>query len=236
VPDIDDQLRELFQRRADDVPAHDRVPPSLVSRGRRRFTLNAMGVGLGVVLVAAGAIAGMRGLSGLPAPQPVGSTPPPTHPTPSSLTPSACTSAQLRAVASLSAAAGSREGAIAVTNRSSAACTLEGTPGIRLLDQNLRAITSGLTFSTSPSDWEANGHPEPAGWPTVTLQPGDAASFRLRWGNWCPQGRPMPTWRIAIPGGGTVDVGGFDASDPPPCNGGATSTIEEGPFEPNPSP
>ena len=35
MSDINDELRELFQRRADDVPPHRMVPRSLVSRARR---------------------------------------------------------------------------------------------------------------------------------------------------------------------------------------------------------
>jgi hypothetical protein len=36
--------------------------------------------------------------------------------------------------------------------------------------------------------------------------------------------------------GGSVDVNGFDAALPPPCNGqGQPTVIEVDPFEPNPS-
>jgi Protein of unknown function (DUF4232) len=251
VGDIDDELRELFQRRADEVPHHTEVPPSLVRRGRRRFALNAMGVGLSVVLVAAGAFAGVRALSGLPAPLPAGSTnPPPTQPTPSPLhtTPApsaspsgsglACTAAQLRATVSpFSGAAGSRGGPIVVTNRSKETCKLEGTPAITLLDQNQAPITTGITFSSSQPAWVLNRSPKPAGWPVVTLKPGDAASVQIIWGNWCLAPVAVPIWRLGIPGGGTVDVTGFDASSVPPCNGPAQpSTIQEGPLEPHTGP
>jgi Protein of unknown function (DUF4232) len=132
---------------------------------------------------------------------------------------------------------GSREGGITVTNFSDTTCTLQGTPTVELLDQNLQPITSGVTFSASPAGWQANAQPTPAGWPVVTLHAGDAALVRIRWGNWCPQGRAAPLWRVDIPGGGSVDVvNGMDQLGPPPCNGpGLPSTVEVGPFEPTTS-
>jgi hypothetical protein len=79
-----------------------------------------------------------------------------------------------------------------------------------------------------------NGSPKPAGWPVVKVRTGYSADVRIRWSNWCPDGRSAPLWRLEIPGGGTVDVmNGLDSVSPPPCNGpGLPSTIEEGPFEP----
>jgi hypothetical protein len=101
-----------------------------------------------------------------------------------------------------------------------------------MLYENGHAITSGVTFSSSPPAWKADGMSQPAGWPVVTLAPFKSASFRVRWGNWCPQGRTAPLWRIHI-GSGTVDANGLEAVSPPPCNGpGLPSTIEVGPFEP----
>jgi len=130
-------------------------------------------------------------------------------------------------------AAGSREGAAVLTNLSSTTCTLQGTPTITLLDQNLAPITSGIRFVSSPPRWMVDRLPKPAGWPVDALAPFDSASVRIRWGNWCPDGRAAPLWRIQIPGGGTVDVNGLEAVPPPPCNGpGLPSTIEVGPFEP----
>jgi hypothetical protein len=131
-------------------------------------------------------------------------------------------------------AAGSREGGVTLTNFSDATCTLQGTPAITLLDENLVPITSGVTFSASPPGWEVDGSPEPQGWPVVTLRPGDSGFVRIRWSNWCPDGKPAPLWRVDIPDGGAVDVGnGLDAVPPPTCNGqGQPTTIEVGPFEP----
>jgi hypothetical protein len=235
VSDIDDELRELFLRRAEDVPPHREVPRTLVSRARRRIARNALGAGVVVVVLAAGGFAGVRALSGLPVPrQPVGSvSPSPAQPGPSGSAISACTPGQLRAVGSMEGAAGSREGGIDVTNLSGETCTLQGTPAITLLDQNLNPVTSGVTFSSAPAGWVVNVLPKPAGWPVVTLRPGDSASVRVSWSNWCPDGRAAPLWRLGIPGGGAVDVGGLEAVTPPPCNGpGLPSTIEVGPFEP----
>jgi hypothetical protein len=136
-------------------------------------------------------------------------------------------------VGTFEGAAGSREGAVTLTNFSDTTCTVEGTPTFQLLNQNLKPITSGVTFSSAPAGWQVNASPAPPGWPVVTLAPGKAASVRVRWSNWCPDGRAAPLWKIGVPGSGSVDVNGFDAALPPPCNGQAQpSTIEIGPFEP----
>jgi hypothetical protein len=223
---IDDELRALLQRKAGEVPPQGKVPKSLVVRARRRIALNAVATGMTAAVLVVGALVGVRALGRGPDVVPPVETPPP-----SSIT--ACTAGQLRAVGSMEGAAGSREGAIRLTNLSSARCTLQGTPALQLLDQNLRPITSGVRFGTSPAGWVADAKQAPAGWPIVTLAPGDAAAVRVRWSNWCPDGRAAPLWRVTIPGSGTVDVFGFDAVAPPPCNGpGLPSTIERGPFEP----
>jgi uncharacterized protein DUF4232 len=239
VTDIDSELRELFRRRAEDVPPHRAVPSSLARRARHRIARNALGVGLVLAVLAAGAFTGVRALGGPPAQQLPGghSSPSPTRPGPSLSTIPGCASAQLRAVGSMQGAAGSREGAVAVTNLSAGTCSLEGTPTVTLLNRNQAPITSGISISSAPAGWVVDGSPRPAGWPVVTLLPGDSASVRIRWSNWCPDGRPAPLWRFGIPGSGTVDVSGLDAVAPPPCNGpGQPSTIEVGPFEPDASP
>jgi hypothetical protein len=233
--DLDEDLRELLARKAEDVSPHRHVPAALLGRARRRIALNALGVCVTVVVLAAGAFAGLRAFGGPPIHQPVGTGTPPVSPTIPTTTVSACTAAGLRATASMQGAAGSREGTIALTNGSGEACTLDGTPTITLLDENLNPITSGIAFGRSSPGWEVDASPTPPGWPVVTLQPGAAASVRILWSNWCPDGRATPTWRIEVPGGGTVDVGGLDAAGPPPCNGPSQpSTIEVGPFEPGP--
>jgi hypothetical protein len=225
--DLDEDLRQLLARKADDVAPHGRVPRSLLVRARRRMLRNAVGVGLTVVVLAAGAVAGLRAF-GSSAPQPAAAT----HP-PSVSAPSPCTAAQLQVSASMQGAAGSREGAFVFTNTSQGTCTLEDTPTVTLLDENQDPITTGVTFSTSDPGWQVDALPTPPGWPVVTLDPGATASVRIRWSNWCPDGRAAPTWRVDVPGGGTLEVAGVDADGLPPCNGpGLPSTIEVGPFEP----
>src|SRR6266487_675057 len=156
---MDEDLRDLLRRRADDVPPHREVPRSLAGRAHRRIALNALGAVLTVVVLAGGAVAGLRTFGAAPAPVPAGrSTASPAQPTPPAST-AACTSAQLRAVGSMEGAAGSREGGISLENLSDETCTLRGTPSITLLDQNLEPITSGVTFGSSPPGWAADGSP-----------------------------------------------------------------------------
>lgn len=237
MTEMDRQIRELLAQRADTVPLHREIPTTLLRRARRRIALNALAVGTTVVVLAAGAFAGVRVLTAPESPVPGGHGPTPSvQPTPSvPPTTSACTSGQLRAVGSMEGAAGSRMGSIGLTNLSDQTCTLEGTPTITLLDQNFVPITDGVAFESSPPGWSVEGSPEPPGWPVVTLAPGDSASVRVRWSNWCPDGRAAPLWRMQILGAESVDVNGLDAVPPPPCNGpGQPSTVEVGPFEPGP--
>jgi hypothetical protein len=243
MTNMENELRALLQSRAAEVPRARAVPRSLRGRARRRIAINALAMGAAAVLVAGGAYAGLRAVGGTERPKGAGvppaveKSPSPIHESPSAVKdtpPSAtpkCTSGRLRAVASMEGAAGSREGAIDLTNFSDVTCTLEGTPALQLLDQNLDPITSGVEFDSAPAGWSVNGSPEPPGWPLVTLRPGDSAAVRIRWSNWCSDTAPL--WRVQIPSSGSVDVNGMDAVAPPPCNGpGQPSTIEVGPFEP----
>ena len=235
--DMDDRLRESLERRAEDVPPRREVPPGLGGRAGRRIAVNSVLVGTAIVVVAAGLFAGVRAFTG-PDEENLGGTPTPTatgaHQTQASGSSGVpkCTAGRLRATGTFEGAAGSREGAIDLTNFSDARCTLRGRPTITVLKSAGHPITSGVTFLETVAAWQAEGTTKPAGWPTVTLGPGDAASVRIRWGNWCPQGRAAPLWRVGISGSGAVNVNGFD-SDPPPCNGQSLpSTIEVGPLEP----
>ncbi|MDP9223822.1 MAG: DUF4232 domain-containing protein, partial [Actinomycetota bacterium] len=214
---MDDEIRELLRRKADEVPPHGDVPRSLTRRVRRRVAWNAAAVGTMLVVLGAGTVVGARALNAPGSPKPI--RPASTATVQSSPSPSstACTSQQLRAVGSLEGAMGSRDGTISLTNMSDLTCTLQGNPTITLLDKNLNPITSGVTFSSAPAGWAVNASPTPPGWPLLTLAPAEAASVRIRWGNWCPDGRSSPLWRIDAPGGGTIDVSGFDVAGPPPC-------------------
>jgi Domain of unknown function (DUF4232) len=240
----------MLRRKADDVNRQRAVPGELTRRVRVRVARNVSVVGIMLVLLGAGAFVGARTLNPLHPPRHIPPAshrtehPPPrvsptphastTAPTTSTVSPSACSAGQLRAVgATLGGAAGNREGAITVSNYSDATCTLQGRPTITLLNQNLKPITSGVIYDTAPAGWEVNGSPAPPGWPVVTIAPGQDASFRIRWSNWCPDGRPAPLWQLGVPQG-NIDVNGFDTLLLPPCNGpGQPSTIEVGPFEPN---
>jgi hypothetical protein len=234
MSDMNDDVTELLRRRAAQVPPHREVPSSITGRVRRRVAVNALAMGAAVVLVVGIAVAGLRSLA--PATNDIPRGQPGTAAslqTPAGSAGAPCTSAQLSALASMEGAAGSREGVIVFTNVSSETCTLEGRPGITLLDQNGQPITAGVTFTPSEPGWSINGEHEPPGWPVVTLTQVDAASVRIRWSNWCPDGTPVPAWHVDAPGGGTVAVTGMDAAGAPPCNGqGEPSTIETGPFEP----
>jgi Protein of unknown function (DUF4232) len=234
VNDIDDDVRELLRQKAQDVPPHQEVPRSLVPRVRRRIAVNVLAVGATAIVLTAGLFVGVRALNVIGPAEPIGPGPSPSvEPTTTTSTAAPCTARELRAIGSMEGAAGSREGAAVLTNLSSTTCTLQGTPTIMLLDRSLDPITSGLSFVSSPPRWMVDRLPKPAGWPVVTLAPFDSASVRIQWGNWCPDGRAAPLWRIQIPGGGTVDVNGLEAVSPPPCNGpGLPSTIQVGPFEP----
>jgi Domain of unknown function (DUF4232) len=232
--DIRDDIREVLQRKAAQVPPHLMAPPSLARRARGRIFVNALTVGLTLTVLSGAALAGVRTFGAARHEQVAGQPTPPPHGTPSGAARPACTSGQLRAVGTFEGAAGSLEGGVTLSNFSDTTCTLRGRPIVVLLHKNLKPITSGVTFLQAPPGWLVDGSPRPAGWPVVTIHPGDAAFVRIRWSNWCPDGRPAPLWRLGIPGSGSVDVtNGFDELPPPPCNGAdQPSTVEVGPFEP----
>ncbi|MEA2509365.1 MAG: hypothetical protein QOG21_1447 [Actinomycetota bacterium] len=241
----------MLRRKADEVPRHGAVPGSLTRRVRFRLARNGLAVGMMIVLLGAGTFVGARALNGPGSPKlvppaskrtarPTPGTTPTSAPSPttsaspvSPASPAACSSGQLRAVGTFEGAAGSRDGAVSLSNFSDVTCTLQGQPTITLLDHHLKPITSGVMYSSAPAGWVVNASPTPPGWPVVTLAPGKAALVRIRWSNWCPDGRSAPLWQIGVPGGAGVDINGFDAAFPPPSNGqGQPSTIEVGPFEP----
>lgn len=227
--DMETEVREALWRRSRHVPPQLEVPTSLRGRVRRRIAWNALGLGGTVLVAVAVALVGLEAMGGLG-----GSKAPVGSPVPGARVP--CTAAGLDATGSVEGAAGSREGRIDLTNRSGSPCTLEGTPTIRLLGPDTEPITTGVSFEPAVPGWESVGSPAPEGWPVVTVGPNDAASVRFRWSNWCPDGRPAPSWQVELPDGGIVPVEGLEAAFPPPCNGlDLPSTIEVGPFEPSPA-
>ncbi|MGZ4213876.1 MAG: DUF4232 domain-containing protein [Actinomycetota bacterium] len=231
--EIDDQIRDLLRDKADEVPPHGSLPRPLSRRIRRRITLNAVAVTMSVFVIGVGAFAGVRALRAPGAPEVIKPASSPTAQQSPSVAPIvACTAEQLQARGSLQGAAGSREGSIEVLNRSDASCTLKGSPTITLTDGKGNPITSGVIFGLSPAAWEANGSPEPSGWPVVTVAPDQKASVRIRWSNWCIDGGAAPGWRMQIPHGSAIDVAWAGDVTPPPCNGPSQpSTIDVGPFE-----
>lgn len=231
----DAKIRELLKDLADDVPTHQTVPASMTRRVRTRVAINSVGLSVMIVALGVGVFAGVRALAPATKVPFSGSSSPATATTPP------CTAGQLRAIGSLSGAAGSRVGGIQLMNYSDTPCTLTGHPLITLFDAGGKPITSGVTFVSSPAQWKVNASPTPSGWPVVTLQgmnvPRQSAFVRIGWSNWCAKGGAAPLWRLSIPGSGTVDVvNGMDQMNPPPCNGsGLPSTINVGPFEPRPA-
>src|SRR5437899_12034201 len=140
---IQDEVRELLQRKANDLPPHLDVPGSINTRVRRRIAVNALVVGLTVVVLTGGALAGLRSIGVLSKAQLAGGSPSAPSSSPAAVT--GCTSSQLSATAVMGGAAGSRGGTIDLTNASQVTCTLTGTPQITLLDPNQQLITSGVT-------------------------------------------------------------------------------------------
>ena len=209
MPELEERVRDLLERRAADVGPRLDVPPTLVRRARWRSLTYAAVTCAVVVAVAVGATVAVRSMPAAPADQP-GDT--------GADAPSACAADQLTATAVVEGAAGSRVGTITLTNASAATCTLVGRPSFSLVGRDGNAITSGIRFMPKAQPSE------------VTLSPGETATVTYGWSNWCPTG-PPPSWRMEAPGGGQISVAGL-GSDEPPCNGpGQPSIVEYGAYE-----
>lgn len=219
MSDMDD-IRELLERRAGEVPAHREVPRAMLRRARRRVAA-ALVVALGVAAVLSfGGYAGVRALSSLDRSVPVQS---PTAPPPRGVA-VACPADVVKGRLDLQGAAGSRVGSFTFTNVSTdLTCTLRGRPALSLLSDGTATIRA-----TQPW-WKVNAMPRPTDWPTVTLRPGGKAVVRVRWSNWC-SGLPVSLVARLPAGGGDISLG--SPADVPPCLGPGPSTIELGPFEP----
>jgi uncharacterized protein DUF4232 len=220
------QLEQMLRDRAAEVPHVQDVPPTMLMRARRRVARNAVASVLGAVLIVAGTSAGLANLhgSGGTLPETSGSVAPPT---------TACAASDLQGTVSLDGAMGSVEGSIDLTNVGGATCTLTGRPTVSISDAQGNEVRVQVT--ASEPRWKANTAPQPNGWPVVSLEPGSAASVRVRWTNACPQLSGPVSWKIDLGNGaGTLDASSADASFVPPCNGPTEpSTLEVGPFEPS---
>jgi hypothetical protein len=224
MPDMEDKVRDLLERRASDVEPNVTVPPTLARRAHRRFAAFAGVAAVVVVVLVAGAAAALRNVPGAPVDQPGGDGQSP------SAVVAGCTADDLTASATLEGAAGSREGAILVENASATTCTLESAPAVALLGTDGLPVSTIVNVVQTEPAWRVDGRSAPDGWPVVTLAPGDKASLRVSWSNWC--GDPSPTWTLVLADGSSVQVANIGV-DAPPCNGpGQPSTIQIGPFEP----
>ena len=220
------QLEQVLRDRAAEVPHVQDVPPTMLMRARRRVARNAVASVLGAVLIVAGASAGLANLhgSGGTLPESPGPVAPPS---------TGCAASDLQGTVSLEGAMGSVEGSIDLTNVGGATCTLTGRPAVSIWNSQGQAVA--VQVAASEPQWKANAAPQPQGWPVVSLQPGSAASVRVRWSNACPQLSGPVSWKINLGNGaGTLGASSADASFVPPCNGPTEpSTLEVGPFEPS---
>src|ERR1700747_3701385 len=94
---------------ADDIPAHHTVPASVTRRARNRIAINSVALSVMIVALGVGLFVGVTALA--PSAKPT-QLPFAVSPSPTAATLAPCTSGQLRAIGSLTGAAGSRVGGI----------------------------------------------------------------------------------------------------------------------------
>src|SRR6185437_11284400 len=121
------------------------------------------------------------------------------------LSPSGCTATDLNASTSLQGATQSIVGLILLTNVSASACTVQGIPTVQLQDKN------GATFDVTQIN-QTNPPEKP-----VTLQPGQQASVRILWANFCAaDSHPGPyRAKVTIPGDSALTAILRDVSNTP---------------------
>jgi hypothetical protein len=213
------RLEAALREKAAEIPYAQTVPPALVTRSRRRIARNAT---LSVVAAIAVISIASTGVAALRRPEAVG----PASPSGSAV--AGCAAADLRVTPVLDGAAGSIEGAIDLRNAGDQTCTLHGRPSVALVGSNGPLAVDPTDV---PAQWQVDGAAAPAGWPVVSLAPGDSAAIRVRWSNQCPQVQGSVTWQIGLGEGGTSASFGSDRV--PPCLGSAEAPLlEVGPFEP----
>src|SRR5205823_6557370 len=92
----------------------------------------------------------------------------------------ACKGTDLKAaIVSWQAASGSRFATITITRRSGVACTVRGTPGVRLLD------AKGTIVLDSAKIAGIGGPKIKSADPLVVVRPGDELELDVQWTNWC---------------------------------------------------
>ena len=175
MSDMDDRVRDLLRRKADDVPPHRDVPPTMIRRAHRRMAVNGAVVGAVVLILIGGVFVGFQAFAGSPPVHPLGNpTTPAPHPTaththtprpgashspgtvsspsppPSgSTTPARCSLAHLKiAEVGSNGAAGSIQVEVSMRNVGSTSCSLEGYPGMALLAGTTQLPTTVIRGSS----------------------------------------------------------------------------------------
>jgi hypothetical protein len=113
----------------------------------------------------------------------------------------ACRNTDLKAaIVGWQAASGSRFAALTITRRSGAACTVRGTPGVRLLDSKGKIVLDSAKIAG------IGGPKIKAADPLVVVRPGDELELDVQWTNWCkaqPK-RPLTVALVLTSGGGLL--------------------------------
>lgn len=237
MPELEDRLREVLQRRAAGVPPRLQPPPRMLRRARRRVALTAATGALSIALVAGGAVAGIR-LAVAPrnaTPLTSASPGPQVTPSPAQPTVRTCTAADLTGRIDLSGSGGQAVGSIIITNGGSTSCTLTGVPRVSVFDDTGRQLAP-LPQTTGQAWWQVDGASRPGGWPFVTLRSGQRARVRIQWSNWCPTPpAQLPSeWRVELPGeGGTVSATDSKSHQAGCIHPSQPNRLQVGPFEPD---
>ena len=132
--------------------------------------------------------------------------------------PPLCHADDLSATATGDAGAGNRFATITLTNTSAAVCVLGGYPAVDLRDGRGTALIEATAEPEQPIS-------------TVTLEPGQSASFDLRWVNWCGDSVGSVTATVMLPGDDAYRLTVGNAIAVPPCLGeGQPSSLTMRPF------
>jgi hypothetical protein len=133
----------------------------------------------------------------------------------------ACSAYKLGAIAGWQPVASAMAGAVSVTNTGEVTCTLEGRPGIHLLD------AEGNLMPVANLNPPREGRRE-----RLLLRPGERAFVRFVWSNWCGSADGPYSLAVALQGdGGQITIPGLDAEGnkltiAPGCSDrGVSSTI-----------